>query len=488
MTFDFLAGTWVYRSFRNLPEVLPRIDPNQPTKPELEKWNSYLFGQGEMELQPGHSGSFSGTFIMGPGLEMDLSGCMTRENERVTLVWNAVGRMGRASQGWIYEYRGELVPNWPNGRRQTDAIVGSVVRTVAHDDLAALATTDRVAPAGSVVSFLMVRKRFKAASEVIPLPGPVLQKFGSKHHRLHHLLWHFARNRWDGLKLDQQEKIAKLGWQPPRPNQVPVRGTVAERERDNGAGEDFLYMHRRMLVELRKLLAEHHLPEIKGWTDIPPPSRSSDNADGFAVPPAWSRPQEETFALIKSNEYALTRLEHLARRFKDPAYLKTLTLDQLGAKIEWLIHNQLHTRWSSLPLDPANLQPLPEGRDRFDVSDKWVQPFTGPDGRATYHDDLFDEFASHMHPVFWRLHGWIDDRVEDWAKAHEGEVTRKDVGGVPWFETGRWVKVKEPWVSGADHHVMEQVLHIISGRPPAPHTHEAAAATSVTPVQRMLQF
>ena len=157
-------------------------------------------------------------------------------------------------------------------------------------------------------------------------------------------------------------EFAKLGWQPPRPNQVPVRGTVAERERDNGAGEDFLYMHRQMLVELRQLLAEHHLPEIKGWTDIPPPSRGSDNADGFAVPPAWSRPQEETFALIKSNEYALTRLAHLALRFNDPVYLKTLTLDQLGAKIEWLIHNQLHTRWSSLPLDPATLQPLPEGR------------------------------------------------------------------------------------------------------------------------------
>lgn len=487
MAFESLAGTWVYRSFVNLPQVLPRINPNGTSKEDLDQWSRYLFGQGEMELHPGYSDSLSGTFVMRPELEMDLSGHVTRENGRVMLFWNAIGRKGRESDGWMYEYRGELVPNWINGRRQIDAIVGSVMRTATHDDLDPLARTDRIAPAGTVVSFVMVRKRFKTAREVIPLLPPVLEEFASKHHRLHHLLWHFTRERWGGLTPERQQKIEELGWKPPRPFQNPVRGSAAEREADNGAGEDFLYMHRKMLLELRKLLTDHNLPAIEGWTEIPRPSRSSDNFDGFAVPPSWQRPQEadtQGLARIKSDEFLFSRMAFLERKFKDPAYLKTLTLDQLGAKIEASIHGQMHMRWASLPIDPENPSTmLPEGRDRFDVSDKWVSPFIGPDGKTAYYDDLFDEFASHVHPVFWRLHGWIDDRIDDWAEAHGGEATRTDVGGVPWFKPGKWVKVKEPWVSGTNHHAMEEVLQIISGRESGPHTHVA----SVKPLELILQ-
>lgn len=487
MSFDFLAGTWVYRSFRNLPDVLPRIDPEHPIRDDLAKWSRYLFGQGEMELKPGFSGNLTGTFVMRPGLEMDLAGCALRSDGRVTLQWNAVGRPGRESDGWIYEYRGELMPNWIDGKGQTDAIVGTVIRTAPHDDLAPLATTDRVASGGNVVSFIMVRKRFKTASEVIPLPGPVLQQFGSRHHRVHHLLWHFARNEWGTLSEEKQKQIATLGWQPPRPRQAPVRGTAAERERDNGAGEDFLFMHREMLVQFRKCLADNHLPQIEFWKDIPKPNRSSDNADGFAVPPMWTRPKEtetKALGLVKTDEYMISRMAFLERRFKDPAYLATLTLDQLGAKLEMQIHNQMHIRWSSLPLDPITQKPLAEGRDRYDISDKWIVPFTGPDGKAAHYDDLLDEFASHLHPVFWRLHGWVDDRIEDWAKAHAGEVTHKDVKGVPWFEKGAWVKVTEPWVWGTNHHTMEQVLHIISGRSgPGPHAHVAA----ITPLATVMR-
>jgi hypothetical protein len=59
---------------------------------------------------------------------------------------------------WIYDYIGWLVPVWPNSDAtlQTDAIVGSVVRTIPHSG-----TTDKgvktVEPAGVVVSFYAVR-------------------------------------------------------------------------------------------------------------------------------------------------------------------------------------------------------------------------------------------------------------------------------------------------------------------------------------------
>ena len=55
-----------------------------------------------------------------------------------------------------------------------------------------------------------------------------------------------------------------------------------------------------------------------------------------------------------------------------------------------------------------------------------------------------------MFPHFWRLHGWIDDRIDDWFAAHEqlhpGEVVRQPHGAVNWFKPGRWVQVAEPWV------------------------------------------
>ena len=70
-------------------------------------------------------------------------------------------------------------------------------------------------------------------------------------------------------------------------------------------------------------------------------------------------------------------------------------------------------------------------------------------------DFLGDPFSSHVNPVFWRFHGWIDDRIEDWYRAHErahpGEVQRREVNGVSWFAPGRWVQVGDPWLGPMTH-------------------------------------
>ncbi len=72
-----------------------------------------------------------------------------------------------------------------------------------------------------------------------------------------------------------------------------------------------------------------------------------------------------------------------------------------------------------------------------------------------------------MNPVFWRFHGWIDDRIEDWFRAHErfhpGEVSRLEVNGVPWFAPGRWVEVDDPWL-GPDTHGCSTVPGLQIGR------------------------
>lgn len=70
-------------------------------------------------------------------------------------------------------------------------------------------------------------------------------------------------------------------------------------------------------------------------------------------------------------------------------------------------------------------------------------------------DFLGDPFSSHVHPVFWKFHGWIDDRIDDWFRAHEryhpGEILRREVNGVPWFAPGRWVEVDDPWLGASTH-------------------------------------
>ncbi len=128
-------------------------------------------------------------------------------------------------------------------------------------------------------------------------------------------------------------------------------------------------------------------------------------------------------------------------QFKDPTYLASLTLGELGALIEFSVHNDMHIRWSEAPRDLETNALLPLGRPDDDISPRWDDP---------RYDWLGEFYSSHVNPFFWRLHGWIDDRIEDWYAAHQwkhrGQVKRAQKGGVRWFSPGDWVQVKHPWV------------------------------------------
>ena len=134
------------------------------------------------------------------------------------------------------------------------------------------------------------------------------------------------------------------------------------------------------------------------------------------------------------------------RQYKDPAYLCTLTLGELGTLLEWTVHNDMHMRWASAPRDPRTNAFIPDGRPNWDISKDWDNP---------EYDHLGEQYSSHVNPVFWRLHGWVDARIEDWFLAHElahpGEVTRLEVMGVPWFIGKKWVQIDMP-LAGPMHH------------------------------------
>jgi hypothetical protein len=57
------------------------------------------------------------------------------------------------------------------------------------------------------------------------------------------------------------------------------------------------------------------------------------------------------------------------------------------------------------------------GGDPFDVDPRFDDPA---------YDWLADFYSSHVNPIFWKLHGWVDARIDDWMKAND------KTGPVPW--------------------------------------------------------
>lgn len=149
-------------------------------------------------------------------------------------------------------------------------------------------------------------------------------------------------------------------------------------------------------------------------------------------PPVWFDPTDDTtnrrIAHLKTDSHYWSRIRWWDREFKNAQYLRTLTLGELGSLLEFSVHNDMHMRWASVPRHPKTGEPIPMGRDDGDIRDFWDHP---------NYDFLGEFYSSHVHPVFWRLHGWIDDRINDWFKAHEaahpGEVEKATVQGVEWF-------------------------------------------------------
>jgi hypothetical protein len=125
-----------------------------------------------------------------------------------------------------------------------------------------------------------------------------------------------------------------------------------------------------------------------------------------------------------------------------------LTLGAYGSLIEFTVHNWMHMRWATaLPRDPVTGQPV--ARDGYDIDRKWDVP---------ENDYLGDFHSSHVNPIFWKLHGWVDGCIGVWQAAHDathpGQVQPQEVRGIPWFATGPWVLKADPfdWPgAGASH-------------------------------------
>ena len=131
-------------------------------------------------------------------------------------------------------------------------------------------------------------------------------------------------------------------------------------------------------------------------------------------------------------------MRNLATNLRNPRVASQLTLGAYGNLIEFTVHNWMHMRWATISRNPESGLPLVRGD--YDIDKKW-------DGAQ--HDWLGDFHSSHVNPIFWKLHGWVDGCIGVWEAAHDathpGQVKPQEVRGLPWFATGPWVLKADPF-------------------------------------------
>lgn len=130
-----LFGNWTYRSFMNHPD-------------ETLSFNDLFFALATLEFSySADMGVLQGRLIFSDKINvMDLKGSI-HYGYPFTLRFQGIG-ITDSIKNYTYDYLGFMIPQWPNGIEQRPAIVGSVVRTLPHDDR----------PAGVVASFIAVKR------------------------------------------------------------------------------------------------------------------------------------------------------------------------------------------------------------------------------------------------------------------------------------------------------------------------------------------
>jgi len=232
----------------------------------------------------------------------------------------------------------------------------------------------------------------------------------SRYERYHHNLWHNVRENWDKLSNTTKEGITKLGWAPPRIGRKWVNNTSSPIP-ENGSGEDFLYMHRVMIQKANKILADNKEPyykKIQGWKNIPAPGDKN-----FPVPPPYTTPNNSGLTdytnVRKTDDYYYESIKSMEQELKDPKLIRNMTLSEYGSKIEMTVHSWMHMRWSANSSYGFRTSTKTISYPVPNIDKKWDNPA---------YDWMGDTYASHVNPVFWKLHGWVDDRIEDWRRAH----------------------------------------------------------------------
>jgi len=228
---------------------------------------------------------------------------------------------------------------------------------------------------------------------------------------------------WALLDAIEQQEIENLGWKPVFPSFAYLNGDIGSPITLYGpTGEDFLYMHRKMIKAVNDIAAEVAPPgttpwEVIGWLECPAP----DDAN-WPLPPVpqtiidGNAGYAEYLGYYKSDEYFEIIREREAGLTID--YLKSVTLGEFGTKIEYELHTDFHVRFAAYNPVGYRMQNL---HPTSYIEPKWDNP---------EYDYLADFYSAHVNPTFWKIHGWVELQITNWANANN-----KDRDNLPWTST-----------------------------------------------------
>jgi hypothetical protein len=384
-----LTGYYSYRSFVYNP--FSATDPNDIEYVEAELFliiHDYATASGMISFLQEAGGS--------ERLFVNITGRVNNVSSLVLLELIGNGRENTSISNYSYEFSCSVSHIWEEGSGYRLALTGTVTVFYVRDDI-----ENKVKKNGLKANIVAVKRDFPEPRDIsgVSIIPNALAMLASKSHRLKHAVWHTIRVRgiWYGLDEKSKAEIRNLGWGLDRPpfnenNNLNL---------SNGAGEDFLYMHRKMISMMIEKYNAQSIPFIESWKSLPeadvPQLFYSEQASpdtvekkiyrldtlksGNMVHPAYLVPSEndeedraflKRMILLKNPEYLTYVMLRLERIFKNKMFLATISLGALGNLIEFEIHNQMHMRWSTVPRDPSSGEPLE--RDAFDLDNKWDDP------------------------------------------------------------------------------------------------------------------
>jgi hypothetical protein len=155
---------------------------------------------------------------------------------------------------------------------------------------------------------------------------------------------------------------------------------------------------------------------------------------------------------VKSDSFYINTMLRWHQRYRSADFLQSVSLGELGARIEFTIHNLMHLRWCrELDTRPEPTEPGPHAP----IDPKWDD---------VSYDWLGDTYSSHVHPYFWRLHGWVDDCIGAWMDANQL------ADPVPW--KGTWVGSMPPHPAPTSLHAMLSSAHSLVAPAMLKHNHD----------------
>jgi len=151
---DFV-GNWTYRSFENKPALDTPAEEVLLVAGDLRFEIECADDTSMAESDDTYAGleigcdKISGQLFFGE-LNLTVSGTV-KSGDPPTIRFRATGVEDTFTAGWIYDYLGYRAPSWPKGEAQRPAIVGTLIRTVAH-----VGSGGVIRPANYTLSFIAV--------------------------------------------------------------------------------------------------------------------------------------------------------------------------------------------------------------------------------------------------------------------------------------------------------------------------------------------